>query len=360
MEISLVEIETPVTWDEELIEYQASIFLSSLWLQSVATQSRVPVFFKFFADYKEIARISGLMICPAADKLKLLFFYSGIVSKLRDPEIISKCRLALLNYARTNGISRIIIRSYDDKNCTQTRLPAFKINKRVEYVICLERDKDMILEGFHRSARRVVRKARTAGVSVGISKSVQLYDLLFEMMTETRHRRKRKGYGDYNALSIPFFDRSAMLNLLKEDKASLFYAEDKEGILSVVYIFHHINVSYAILTGTTARGYELDVSACLLYEIAITLKDKGCRYLNLGGVPSGKKNSGIVQFKKSLGTDVVESCEESTNFILFPWTLFNPLLFLRRKLPDRPFFRFCKKAMRKFMEIILTPDSSVL
>ncbi|MGC9471141.1 MAG: GNAT family N-acetyltransferase [Bacteroidales bacterium] len=360
MEVTVCEIEKPDCWDKELADYQASIFLSAAWLQSVATSWRVPVYFIFLTDDQEIARISGLKIIALGGKLKLLFFYSGILPVVRDNGMIEKCSHALLDYAREKRISRIIIRSYGDRGIVQSGITAFKTNSRVEYIISMEGEKEMILAGFHRNARRAVRKAISAGIKTGITSSPEFVDILFALLSETRQRRKKRGYGDYNAMSLPFFTRSTVLYLLKNNKASLFYAEDQEGILSLVFVFHHMNESYAVLTGTTARGYEQDVSAYLLYEIAVALKEKGYRHLNLGGVPAGKKNAGIVHFKRSLGTDVIDLCEESTDFLLLPWTLFNPMLILRRNLPDRPFFRLCKKVLRKVMERILTPDSSIL
>ena len=217
----------------------------------------------------------------------------------------------------------------------------------------LNREKELILKGFDSDARYTVRKAKRFGASLKQGFSTELLDRLYELLAETGKRRESLGYGSFSFMYLPFLQRRGIEQLLCQKHAILFYVEDQEGILSMQLVFNYMNRAYVLLMGSTQKGYRHGAPTFNYYEVAARLKDLGVRYCNIGGVPSGSRNAGLGKFKRSLGTEIIETAEESTNFLLFPLCLLNPLMNLMRILPDNKVARILKRILRKVIVIVL-------
>jgi hypothetical protein len=334
--VVIERLENSPTWDKELESFKGSIFMSSSWITVISNNERKPVYLRFIEDDKLVALAGGIELPVNKGPGKQLFFYSGIASGSTDASLVRKCKSSLYEYAKTCGYQRISMRSYDDHSYLNARVRQFRERERMEYVIYFGMDNKQFCKCFDRDLRRRVRKAKKEGAVFRESNSPELIEVLFALINETYHLRQSKGYGKYNYLYLPFFSSDAIEKLLETGQASFFYVEKDEEIMSIQLVILQGGRAYCTLMGTSMAGYREAAPSFLFYELAMTLKDMGYYYMNIGGVPRGKRQTGLKKFKDSLGAAIVKSAEAQTDFISFPLSYFNPLLELKRFIRLKP------------------------
>lgn len=332
MNIVIERVENPENWDVELDYFRGSLFMTRPWIESVADHERTPLYLRFRNNGEVIGVLGGLEVFVRDRPEKQLLFYSGISSRINEPSVAGDFKNALYDYAKMNGFSRIIMKSYDHHSYVPAGISKFKEFKRTEYVFDLSMEKDLIMKGFKRDVRRKVKKAEESGMVLENSCSPEFVERLFNLLDETLTTRKSKGYGVYDCLYIPLFDQREIENLVRNKGASFYYAGHENEILSIQLIFTHMKKAYGIFFGTSPRGYQLASPSFLFYKVTEELKDKGFLYYNIGGVQRGKAHSGLKRFKDTLGAGLIESAEETTNFLNCPLSCLNPLLNTKRIL----------------------------
>jgi hypothetical protein len=356
-EVIIERLENPDYWDDALESFQGGIFMTTAWITAMSNNERRPVYLRFIKDDKPVAFLGGLDIYIKNGPGRQLFFYSGITSAIHYPSFISRCKIALYNYARNNGYQRISIRSYDYQSFVPARAMQFKVRReRMEYVFRLDRDNDSITNGFSRSVRQRASKARREGAILKKGHSPELVEKLFSLINETSDLRTSKGYGAYTYLFLPFFTRTEIERLVKEKHASIYYTELHGEILTIELFIEFKNKACGILMGTSQKGYKAGSPSFHYFELVRLLKDKGYSYYNVGGVPRSNKHKGLREFKGRLGAEVIASAEEVTNFMRPALSYLNPILdfkrFLRgiKFLPGRikrPFMFFADLIVQK-------------
>ena len=337
MAVTIERLENSPDWDKELESFRGSIFMSSTWISVISNNERKPVYLRFVENDKPVAMLGGIEILIKNGPAKHLFFYSGITSCGKDAHLMTRCKTALYAYAQKFGYQKISMRSYDYHSCLDARVRQFKARERMEYVFYLDKGKERLGNCFDRDLRRRVRKAKREGAVLKTSSSPELIEILFRLINETYNLRQSKGYGGYNHLFLPFFSWIEIDELVKKGNASFYYVEKDNEIISMQLVNFHGNKAYSILMGTSAKGYREAAPSFLFYELVMNLRDRGYKYLNIGGVSRGTRQTGLKKFKDSLGAETVRSAEEMTNFIAPPLSYLNPFLELKRFLHDLKF-----------------------
>jgi hypothetical protein len=351
MAIAIARVENSLSWDKELESYQGSIFMSSSWISVISKNQIKPVYLKFFEDDKPVGLLGGIEFPMGKGSARQLFFYSGIATERKDASLLIHCKTALYEYAQRSGYQRISLRSYDYHSYLNAFVGHFKTRERMEYVFYLDKD---VEANFDRDLRRRVRKAHREGVIFGSSSLPEMTDLLFNLIGETYKMRQSKGYGRYEYLFMPFFSSEEIEELVKRGAGRFYYVEKDQEILSMQFVIVHKKKAYSILMGTSSNGYKEGAPSFLFYELAMTLRDQGYRYLNIGGVSRGGRHIGLKKFKDSLGAETVKSAEEVTNFIARPLSYLNPFLELKRFLINLKFMPGrIKKPFMLFIDLII-------
>lgn len=332
MQIIIKKFRDTESWDELLRGYNGSLFMTKSWLNAVASDSRILVFFSFSKGEEMVGLIGGLEVLSFNNSGKQLFFYSGIASGYNDENVLKSCKKALLDYAIDNGYYRVILKSYDYPGYIPARLNQFKEFKRIEYYIDLKKDTESIVKGFDPDVRRRARKASREGVRFGTTYSTDMLEKLFELLVTTKKIRTSKGYGSYIPLGIPFSDKGVVESLLEQKKARLFYAEHQGEVMGVQLFLDTMGKAYGILMGISKKGYRRSVPSLLIYEGSLALNRDGYDYYNIGAPPVGKGNKGLKKFKDSLGTEIIESSEEATDFLSPSLKYLNPIMKFKRFL----------------------------
>jgi hypothetical protein len=332
MQIEIKKVHDTGSWHEMLVSHNGSLFMTMPWLNAVASDSRTPVFFSFYKGEELVGLIGGLEVLSFNQSAKQLFFYSGIAYTCNEKEIIRGCKQALLDFAKYHGYYRVILKSYDYPGYNAIRLKQFKEFKRTEYFIDLKKDEESLSKGFDPDVRRRARKAAREGIRFDTTYSKEIFEKLFELLVDTKKTRESKGYGSYIPLGIPFSDKGVMESLLEQKKARLFYAENQGEILGVQLFLDIMGKAYGILMGISKSGYRRSVPSLLLYEGSLALKRDGYVYYNIGAPPVGKGNAGLKKFKDSLGTEIIESAEDTTDFLSPSLRYLNPVMRVKRFL----------------------------
>ena len=104
--------------------------------------------------------------------------------------------------------------------------------------------------------------------------------------------------------------------------------------------------------GTRPLGYKISAPSLVFYESANYLHKQNFHAYNLGGVPLGK-NEGVKKFKLDLGSELVHSSEETTNFLRPPLKKYNILLNIEIQLLSFPLPGRLKHLGRKFLHFLL-------
>lgn len=331
-EITLEKIESPQNWDDEVFKFNGSLFITKEWLTTVAAGDRIPVYFRFIEKERVSGLLAGLEVSLNKGKTWQLFFYSGIASSSRDPDVAKSCKTVLYEYAKKNRYQRISIRSYDHLSHVPAQVSFFREKERLEYVVFFNKSKEEVIKGIHKDKRRKVRKACEKGMVLRKSNSVEMLDNLISLIGQTYNRRQCKGYGAYEHYYLPFFSSEEMKKLIVNGHGCFYYTLIDNEILSNGLIFCYLKKAYALYAGTSAKGYTAYSPSFFFYNVICTLKDEGYSCFNIGGVQQDERNRGLKQFKDKLGAEIISSTEECSNFLTPPLKYLNPLLDLKHFL----------------------------
>jgi hypothetical protein len=339
-----VEIEESAQlWSQDLTDFNYSLFILPEFLESFKAKNRQPVYFNFYCDCQLVAKASGLVVDFGFLRGKKLFFFSGPAIKEDNTCWYAACMKSLINYVKKINICRIIFRSYDFPLIVNEPVEGLNISTRSEFIIDLRPEKEIIFRNFKRKVIRMYKKCITAGYRFRSSQSPELLDKLYELLEKTRKIRVNKGYHTYSYLYFQYLTKESIKSMIKTGIAFFFLAENSVSIDGIILVIMANKQAFALLTGVSAEGYKAGVPSMMKYNLVNYLKDQHYNYLNLGGSPNDSTHSGIAFFKLSLGCKEIRKSGFSTNYLLFPYLMINPLLILGRKLPDNRFFQTIKR-----------------
>lgn len=345
--LDLEKTSLPPDWEDILKTCSGSIFQSSEWLDAVVRKPYEPVYLVFSENGVQKAFMAGIETNIGQGELKKLFFYSGIISRKQDPELLRQCMEKLLDFARKNSYFQIIIKSYDHLRNQPSGLKEFSPFQRAEFVIDLTLPTEQLIHQTSSDIRRRARKAKREGSVFKFGYSENLLQNLFRLLENTRQVRARKGYGKYHVISMPFLTPEVMLKLLASKDAVINYIEKDGEILSMNYILTAGGRAYVLQAGSSPSGYKYSAPALLAYETMLKCKSEDFDILNWGGVPLGKQNKGLKKFKLDLGARIVESHEEATLFLMPPLTKYNMFIRLKKSIIQLPAPWLIKKILLK-------------
>ena len=330
MSVTILENKNIDCWDHDLERLHGSIFMTIPWLNAIANKNREPVFLRFLKNGEQLAMLAGI-ITPIRNTNKTqLLFYSGFALKEKSRILESECKKRLLEYAQTNNISRVTLKSYDHHTYLNAEHRAFKKFYRSEYLLNLSKGKEYITSKFHSDFRRRARKAQREGLIFKTTRNVSFIRFLYDLLEKTYITRKTKGYGEYTYLYLPHMKEAEIESLLKSNSAMFFYAEYQNEIVSIQLAQCYQKKAYGLLMGTSEEGYSKGAPSFLFFHSTQFLADQGYHYYNLGGIQRGKSHAGLKKFKDSMNGSIIESAEESSSFLDFPLSLYNPALHIKR------------------------------
>jgi hypothetical protein len=345
MNLEIRQNQSYETWSETLNEYNYSLFITHAWVESLTNSTKKPIYLDFFSGDTGIAKIAGFSFDSGLFWQRKLLFYAGPALKSNLPETSAdKCIDALLRYAKKYRYSRVVLLSYDYPY-SSINWKMLGLSERSEFIIDLLQEKETINKSISRESKRLITRAIEYGFVFKESCSSEMTGHLIKLMQETKRIRLSKGYGDYNYFYFPGFNQQSLENLVRKEVIHFYTVEKDSEIYAVQAVMQDNQKAYALFIGVNAEGYRFGVPSFIDYSIISLLRNNHYKYLNFGGVPTQKTHQGLIHFKKSLGAKQQFSSYGSTNFLVFPYTLLNPVVRMIRKIPGNALVDYIKKVV---------------
>lgn len=328
-DIVIKYFSNPDKWRNNLHEHKASIFLHPDWIESVRTENLHAVYFDFQQGNNVLAKLSGII---AIGKFgKVLHCYAGIALKDNTIDIESLYEL-LHDYAKKQNVNRIIIGSYDQRARLQIKHPKFFITKRSEFIIKLNETPQ-----FSKQIKRNIKKALIVECDITNDTNNTKPLLLFNLLDKTQEERQKRGKPSFSPFYLQYSSYESTSKLLESDIAQYFICREKQQICCLEFNLIVENRLYNYLRGADGFAYKNGIPSLMAKNMIDWAIKKNISEINLGGRPSTNDGEALARFKKGLGAKEVIQYGLTTNFILFPYTLLNPLLNIIRRLKDVPF-----------------------
>jgi hypothetical protein len=284
-----------------------SIFTSPAWLECFKTSNRTPLYLRFVAEGKTVGLIGGLKAQSPNLLIRKLYrplvFFSGPSLVQPGPSLLMGCMEALQAFACRQGYSQLFFYSWDYPCCYDVPALPLRAHKRKEYIIDLRGGDQDIQKRVRRFVKQKAKRARNAGVTCRQGHSEKLVKELFALLDKTKQRRVDQGHTDYDHYYMPFLDDKIVAQLIDRRMAQLVYAQTSQEVLSMILLLTQGKRAYALLSGTSPTGYAIGANHLLWLYLIEKEKSEGVDMLNLGGVPGGAAEAGLIYYKLSLGAE---------------------------------------------------------
>jgi len=320
-------------WISSLKNFNSSLFIHPDWLESLTDEKHAAFYIDLEQNQKIVGKISGISIAKPNLHTKEYYCFCSPALIEENQILLNSCLEELLQFARKNKISRLLIGSYDHNYSLPIKLKHFYSTQRDEFnVNVLTHTSQRYSKRFKNNLKKT-KKFNCEYLSVDNTYLPQLISLLSSSKSE-RINKKRK---DYNPMFMPYLNEKSLQTLVNKDMAS-FKVVKVENEVHCIGLCLSNNISSSLLfLGISPFGYKNGLSAFLFHSIISELKEKNIEKLNLGGIPEGTDGNNLSIFKLSMGAQQETFYGATTNYLTFPLKLLNPLLIIGRKLKGIPF-----------------------
>jgi hypothetical protein len=316
---------------------EISVFNTADWLLSVGNDDCTSLFMHVFKDENIIGRAGGLVVKCKVFKDRLLYLYSY---PSLDTEDYDSFLCSMRAYAKNNGIARIAIGSYDSPQIKLNAVNRFYLTKRHEFYIKLDNSEGV---SYSRRFKNNLKKSKKAEIRIVQSNRKESPELLLSFIKETHNERVKKKRKDYNPLYLPFLKHQTLISLVNTDLAKYYEIYIDEKLCGVSLNLEMNSRVVVFMYGLNCNGYSQGAAAFMFDYFIEEYKKRGVKYINLGGVPDGADGDNLSIFKESMGAEKVEVYGATTNFILFPYSILNPLLLFGRLIGKNHIVRKIKE-----------------
>ena len=197
-----------------------------------------------------------------------------------------------------------------------------------------------------------LRKKRNTAIRVQTtifeSKDEKMIKRLCELTENTRIRRMKRHNSDYHKLSFPYFNEEHVPKLLKSGIANMYCSMNPDGTTHfIALVIEHNKSVYGLFNGCDDYGYQFGLPGYTILKNSIEYQEKGFERFNLGGVPASRNEKGkLLQFKEEIGGITQTIYVAKTDFLIYPFKAFNPLIIIARKLPYNRVFPILTRLLR--------------
>jgi len=332
----LIPLEvTESEWISDLHNFQYSIFLCPKWINAMQNEYCKAIFLNFIQNNEIVGKISGLVCEKGKINGKQIYFYASPALKEYEQNLYDACHVALYQFAQENRFTRVVLGSYDQQHPLICKAPNFISTERFEYVLNLEKEIK-----FNRRFKRNLQHAKNFDLHFFHDNSEENFNTLFNLLSVTKNYRVVKYGSDYNPLFLFNLTKESLHKMLNSDIEILYGVSFENEVNSVLCCIVENKRIYGLLLGSDEKSYELEEAVFLTANVLFEAKEQGYRYYN----PGGGNEKGLEEFKHSMGAEKTIVHGSTTNFIIYPQKLLNPLMNLGRKIPqNNKVVQFLKK-----------------
>jgi hypothetical protein len=200
----------------------------------------------------------------------------------------------VLRFSRRRRVVRVDVGSFGARAVS---LPSWVVPKtesnRTEWRLSLV---EATPASFASNHRRNIGKARTAGVTINISSSLDAAQRHAALMRASMDRRETRGE---NIPTISDADVRTTHAFLESGAAQAYQAVLAGQVVSSMLVLRAAGGAYYHSAGTSPDGMQVGASIYLVSEIIRDLKDAGLSLFNLGGATEA--SPGLMRFKQGFG-----------------------------------------------------------
>lgn len=317
-------------WERNLNDFAFSLFLTPEWVRAMAGTQAKRVFLDFVQDDTVVAKVSGVLQQNGWLKGRSLLFYASPALRENRQDLLDACCTALLAYARSKGIQRILMASYDQQHSMAPGVKGWFVNKRCEFVVPLNGEGPVFSTNFKRNVKKALKKEALFGPAEGEDLQADLEDLLGATL-ETRSSK----YGEtYNPFYLPLLNSKSLERLYKEG-AGRYYKVTLPGAPTpncVLFNLEREGRAFNLLVGSDSAAYRFGLAGLADYQLIESYRLQRYSAYNLGGATGDAGSAGLERSKEARGGQRRWVYGATTNFLCFPHRLLNPLLLLLRRL----------------------------
>jgi hypothetical protein len=161
-------------------------------------------------------------------------------------------------------------------------------------IIDVHADIDQIRKGLHSKWRNQLKLGEKSGLLLSISSSIESAELLINRHED--HMRQ-KGFGGPSGGFLRSLHRAS-----PRDFVVLVASTSAGPVGGVIIIKHGLNSEY-LVGWFGEEGRKLAAGNFLLWNATIEMKRRGCRWLDLGGIPTSER---FGHFKMGMGGDAYD------------------------------------------------------
>lgn len=307
MELKVIEESCLHEWENESKNFNVNPFLDISWLEAFRNQNHKPICFFFISDNKIVGLAGGLQIQSKHYLLraisKSLYFFSGPAVLNNDKDLSLSCFKCLKTYAVQNGYISLSIGSYDYPY--ELNVEKCGLNKKIreEYIIDMRPNLENIRKRLKKGRKWEIKKAEKLGLRFSEATGSEAVKSLVTCLDSTKNRKTAKGFGTYSYYHMNYLSKKVIKKLLQGNNAHIYKVLKGDEIISSCLLVESRNRAYYLLAGSTTIGYELSGPSFLVWKLIEKLKNNGCQYFDLGGLPTDASASNLAQFKRSFGAE---------------------------------------------------------
>jgi len=335
------------TWNKDYEFFEAGLFNSYEWVESISNQNTTPIFLNFIRNNEVIGKIGGVVISAGRIKGNQIYFTSGPALRKWDNILFEQCLLELYKFSKKKGYSRIHIRPFDQPVHEIAAPKHFFGTSCEEFLVTYHDKMDKI--DFGSNFIRNVKKAQKAGATFHRDQSPEVLTRMLELIDETQKTRIEKYGKAYNPMYMVNLNQESLRKILESGMGVLNYTLLNGQINSVLFSLEKNKKIYFLLMGSDETAYNFGLPSLIGYNISTNALAQGYTYYNLGLIPSAEEGGqGLKRFKESQGANVVIRHGYYSYYLNLPLNILNPLIKMSKKLPKNKLVNFFRKAYKLF------------
>ena len=330
----IIKEVTAEKWSYDLEEFPFGLFHTTEWVYGLSNDRSPATFLNFETpDGNALGKLSGLILPGSRIMGRKLYFFSGLLLKTEDDRLRSVCMEALRIYAKNAGFSRVMIYSFDSRLSGSHYFKGYYCEFMNEFIADYQNSGACVK--LSSNLKRNAKKAVKAGFQIHRSTSVRVLKKMMDLLDTTKEERRQKYGQDYDPMYIQNLNEASLGRLLESGLGVMYYSELEGEIDTVLFALENREKLYFLLMGSDGIAYKNGIPALVAQHISDYIRGAGKKYYNLGVIPREKSGgAGVRQFKEQQGAIEQLGCCYYTDFLIFPFRIFNPLLKRRLKKFD--------------------------
>ena len=221
--------------------------------------------------------------------METAYGYGGFIVSTCEEKFIKEALNEYINFCKSQNIVAEFIRFHPFNNCVENLGKSLNFFKKDRIVIYIDLHKPKQYEG---SLKRNIKKALSYNLRFAVlEKNKENLDKFITMYYKTMKKNK--------ANSFYFFSKEYFEKLFALNESKLFgtFLEGKL-VNAIVVLESSLNIAYYHLGATEPEYYSYNVNPFIFDKVIDFYKEKGFKYLYLGGGTDSSPNNSLLRFKK--------------------------------------------------------------